>query len=63
MNFTLEKPDYIFSLEELYKPLNNTKVFNSGSEFGEILGVEYERIYPKNTINSTRVFWEKLKPI
>lgn len=56
MNFTLEKPDYIFSLEELYKPLNNTKVFNSGSEFGEILGIEYERIYPKNTINSTRVF-------
>lgn len=56
MDFYAEEPHYTFELEELYKPLQQTKIFNQGSEFGEIIGNEFERIYHKNTINSTRVF-------
>lgn len=59
MVFSLEEPQYIFELEEIYKPLNNTKIFNKNSEFGEIIGKQYQRIYPKSTINSTRVYLGK----
>lgn len=56
MVMNAEEPNHTFELEELYKPVSKTKIFNQNSEFDEMIGKAYERVFGKSTIDKSVVY-------